>query len=64
MKCVREFAYYKSTGELECNVKNMYMWKTTGSYTKETRLYSKTRIYYGEIMIKKAKKRQSLHLSC
>ena len=29
MKCVREFAYYKSTGELECNVKNMCMWKTT-----------------------------------
>ena len=60
MKCAREFAYYKSTGELECDIKDYVHEKdyisNTDSCTKETRLYSKTCIYYGEIMIKKAKK--------
>ena len=60
MKCAREFAYYKGTGELESDIEN-YLHEedyiaNTSSCTKETRLYSKTKIYHGQLMIKNSKK--------
>ena len=55
MKCAREFAYYKSTGELERDIKDYvdeedYI-SNTNSSTKRTRIYSKRKVYKGQLMI-------------
>ena len=56
MKCAREFAYYKSTGELERDVKDYIDKEDYISNTySSTRIHAKRKVYQGQLMIQKSK---------